>query len=81
MLKLVFLIYASVFFTRVCGYQFVEDVKIGGDPQVIHLFSNITANMVGTGELEKAFNLTYRHFEKQFDAQVPNRKPARVALD
>ena len=56
--------------TSVYGYRFAANLKPGTDPRVINLFSNETAAVVGATELEKAFNSTYKYFEKQFDTQA-----------
>ena len=55
---------------NVYGYRFAANLKPGADPRVINLFSNETAALVGEVQLEKAFNSTYKYFEKQFDTKA-----------
>ena len=65
-----YLICCVVFRAHISAYRFAANLQPGGSPQIINLFSNATAALIGTTELERAFNATYLHFDKQFDTQV-----------
>ena len=64
------LICCVVFRAHISAHRFAANLQPGGSPQIINLFSNATAALIGTAELERAFNVTYNHFSKQFDTQV-----------
>ena len=77
MLKQVLFVCGFFLLTDVFGYRFTANSKPEENPQVINLFSKSTAAVIGTTELEKAFNSTYKYFEKQFDTKVVS-KTSRV---